>query len=693
MKSVSKYLNIFVDEGRDVVARLGQRLLLIEETPGDTAAMESSLRLAHTLKGSSKMVGLDNISSAAHQVETSLKQIEADPSSDSARITPLLKALDRIKEVLDQIASGKVEEALAIRIELGKEEPSAGKKAPKAAKTSLEAEPIQPLKMDPADTFRVRSGRVDKLQNLVEDMTVQKWKVLSGLEGIRGYTSNASGAQAHINNSLTQVTDAAPPNLNEFTEDVHRIGAMVNELQLLMMELRMIPCSRLLSEYRRVIRDLALELDKDVAVNIEGEQTEVDRSLLENIQAPLTHLVRNAVGHGIETPEERRAAGKPERATISIKAYQKTGVVVVEVEDDGRGIDADVIRKTAVDRGFMGPEDVDDLSDREALQLLCKSGFTTRTEADELSGRGVGLDVVKVRMERLGGTLSIKSELGKFTRFRLYLPQSVSIVHGLVARAGEVTAAFPSLFVKHCIGVKPQQFIDDGGVVEFEGESLSPISLRALFGRDPEVAQEPFHVLVLGFRKRLMAVAVDRIEREQELVVKSLGDHLQQVSCVMGVSILGDGEPSPIMDIPELYRRWAGLEASCMKPLPEPVESLSVLVVDDAVTSRHVESTILEDMGHTVLQATDGLEALELIKNNIFDLVVTDLEMPRLDGIELVREIRRSEVFQEMPIIMVSSLTSDEAVDRGYEAGINAYITKDRLSGPVLRRTLKNLFA
>jgi chemotaxis protein histidine kinase CheA len=683
--SVSKYLNIFVDEGRDIISRLGQRLLRLEECPDDAAAMESSLRLAHTLKGSSQMVGLDNISVAAHALENTLKEMESDPEAVSGHVTLFLKTLDRIKQVLDAVAAGKVQEAISTEIALGEEKKKPKKKALKKA---VPTEAPELLQVNPESTLRVRGARLDRLQNLVEDMTLQKWKLLSGVEGVRKIATAALEEPGHPR----PPSDAALPTINEFTEDIHRLGSMVNELQLLMTELRMLPCSRLLTEYRRVVRDLSLELKKDVTLNIEGEQTEVDRSLLENLQAPLTHLVRNAIGHGVETPEVRRAAGKPERATISIRAYQKTGVVVVEVEDDGCGIDVDEIRKTAVDRGFMGAQEAGELTDPEALQLLCKSGFTTRTEADALSGRGMGLNVVNVRMEHMGGTLSIKSEKGKFTLFRLYMPQSVSIVHAMIVRAGDIAAAFPTIFIKHCLGVKPQQFINDGGTVEFEGQSLSPISLRALFGHKAEVAHEAFHVLILGFRDRLMAVAVDRVEREQELVVKPLGDHLKQVSCVMGVSILGGGEPSPIMDIPELYNRWAGLLVSCEKPLPEKRRSLSVLVVDDAMTSRHVETTILEEMGHSVQQAADGLEALELLKNDLFDLLITDLEMPRLDGIELVRKIRSAEVSRELPIIMISTLSSDEAVDRGYDAGINAYITKDRLSGPVLRRALKNLF-
>jgi len=435
-----------------------------------------------------------------------------------------------------------------------------------------------------------------------------------------------------------------------------------------------------------------VRLGKDVALEIAGEDTEVDRSLLEGVQAPLTHLLRNAVDHGVESPSERIAAGKPGRATITLRAYQKPGAVVIEVEDDGRGLDADRIRRVAREKGFLSDAEADSMPDSDLLYMLCRSGFTTRSDVDDISGRGVGLDVVKVRLERMRGPLSIASEKGRNSIFRLFLPQSLSALRGLVLKAGEISAAVPNLFVEKCFGCDAVELARNEGLVEYDGVKYIPVSLEAVFGKTPTAPDKTVHMVVMSFRKRKMVLACDRVVSEQELVVKNLGAHLQQVSSVLGVSLLADGTPAPILDVIELYEHWNGLELSSALPILKRDRALDILVVDDAVTSRHVESTLLENMGHRVEQAGDGAQALRILNHKQFDLVVTDLEMPNVDGIELVRRIRRIEYLRDIPVIMVTSVASDEMVDRSFEAGINAYLTKDRLSRKVLSRSIKNLF-
>jgi chemotaxis protein histidine kinase CheA len=700
LATASKYLIIFVDEGRELVARLGQRLLNIEERPSDEAALQSSLRLTHTLKGSSKMVGLDHVSRAAHGIENVLKAWAAgELAVDRQQTTRILAILDRIVAVLDTVAAGSSDEALQMEVAVpelvpGGHPPAGGAKGEAPARS--EPGPAEAVEIKAApDSLRIRSDRLDKLQDLVEDLTVQKWSLMAGVSQLKTHfvRLEREGAGSHSAAAGHPQEDAyGTKEFSDFTEDVFRLGALVQELQLSIMDLRMLPFSRLFEEYRRLVRDLSVQLGKDVALEISGDDTEVDRSLLEGVEAPLTHLIRNSVDHGIESPEDRVAAGKPARGVIHLRAYQKPGAVVLEVEDDGKGLDPDELRRTAVERCFLTEEEAVHYTDADIFYLLCRSGFTTRTQADEVSGRGVGLDAVKVRLERMRGSLTITSEKGVYSRFRLFLPQSLSMMRGIVVRANDFSAVFPSLFVEKCLRLVPAEIAASGGFLEYEGESLVPVSLAAIFGRKVEAAKSGMYLVVVNFRKRRMAIAVNRIESEQEIVVKNLGSHLQHVSCVLGVSVLADGEPAPILDVMELYERWAGLENSCPLPLPRPKRRLSVLVVDDAVTSRHVESTILEEMGHSVIEANDGAEALQILEKYKFDLVVTDMEMPRIDGIELVRRIRRMERTANMPVIMISTLSSDEAVDRGYEAGINAYLTKDRLSGPVLRRALKNLF-
>lgn len=719
MAVAGKYLGIFVDEGRDLVKRIGARLLRIEEAPEDLGAMESALRMVHTLKGSSKMVGLDNVSRGAHAIENVLKDYSTGSRElASEDYTKFFTLLDDIENVLTLVASGRVEEGRSVPLALTgrpsapaetnlpavEKKPETVKPAPwqperesaprhdHPAFDQTDTEQTKPL---PGDGLRVNLGRIDRLQEQVEDLIVQKWQIFAALDRLGRYFAERDLSSVQINGKQ-RATIEEPLFTNRdmvaFSEEIHRMATILGDLQLSIMELRMVPLSDLLAEYRRMVRDLSISLGKDVHLRIEGENTEVDRNLLEGLQGPLTHLVRNALDHGVETPEERIAAGKDPRASVVIRAYQKPGAVVVEVEDDGRGLDAEKIRQTALEKGFLSDVEAGALSDLDAWYLLCRSGFTTRSTASEVSGRGVGLDAVKVRLERLRGSLSIASEKGSYSLFRMFLPQSLSTLRGLIAKAEEVHAAFPTVFVEKCIGTNRETLAKADGMVEFEGEKLVPVSLSALFGREAKPPTGALHVIILSFRRRRMALAVDRIEREQDLVVKNLDAHLQHASSVLGVSLLADGTPAPIIDIPELYERWPGLELSAALPAPVARQKLRILVVDDAVTSRHVESTILESLGHEVEQAGDGLQAIRILEKKPFDLVVTDLEMPHVDGIELVREIRRDDKLHSMPVIMVTSVSDDETVDKSYEAGVNAYLTKDRLSRQVLARSIRNLF-
>lgn len=712
MVVAGKYLEIFVDEGRDLVKRVGARLLRIEEAPEDLGAMESALRMVHTLKGSSKMVGLDNISRGAHALENLLKEFSVGGKELTAEdFSTYFAMLDEMENVLNLVATGHAEEGKQKLIACARQndgvKPSgeakpteekprkAAEKPPQRETKKSEPTPVEQSKPLATDGLRVSIERIDKLQEQVEDLIVQKWQIFSGLEKLNrffGAMESTLGQKAAPSRASIGEAIFNGREMVSFSEEIHRMATIIGELQISILELRMIPLADLFGEYRRMVRDLSKTLHKDVVLRIEGENTEVDRNLLEGLQAPLTHLIRNALDHGLESPEDRLAAGKEERGTISLRAYQKPGAIVVEVEDDGRGLDSDRIRETAVEKGFLSREEAAALTDTECFYLLCRSGFTTRTTADEVSGRGVGLDAVKVRLDRLRGSLSISSQRGSHTLFRMFLPQSLSTLRGVVAKADDVHAAFPIVFVERCIGTSREILAASDGMVEFEGEKLVPVSLAALFGREAKPAAGKLHVIILSFRRRRMALAVDRIEREQDLVVKNLDAHLQQSSSVLGVSLLADGTPAPILDVPELYERWPGLELSAFLPAPVAKKRLRILVVDDAVTSRHVESTILESMGHEVEQAGDGLQAIRMLEKKQFDLVVTDLEMPHVDGIELVREIRRDERLFSMPVIMVTSIIDDATVDKSYEAGVNAYLTKDRLSRNVLARSIRNLF-
>lgn len=424
---------------------------------------------------------------------------------------------------------------------------------------------------------------------------------------------------------------------------------------------------------------------------IDGRFTELDKRILEAIHAPLMHLLRNAVDHGLETPAERLRLGKPARGTVTIRAYHKGSAVVLEVEDDGRGLDPQAIRRKAVQRGFLDEAAARTMPDRELLYLLCEPGFTTRDAVTEVSGRGVGLDVVKVRVEKLKGSLAMQSELGRYTRFRLFLPLSISSLSVLAVRAGRFPFALPSVFVDRCIHVAAEEVVRDGGTWTYGDKVLPVISLARALGVEPVATSDRLSLVVLQFRGRRLVLQVDGLEMEREVVLKPLGEHLRDAPFVVGVSFLAGGEPVPVLNVLDLYARWAGFEATSRFEGGGPKAAPLVLVVDDSVTTRTMEQNVLQSLGYRVVAAADGLEAWRLLDRQVVDLVLTDVEMPRLDGLELARRIRARPDTAELPVVAVSSRGSDEDLEAGFLAGVDAYLRKDRFSQRTLGETLAGL--
>ncbi len=700
----SKYLEMFLEEGAEILSKLNQRILTLEEYPGDQEALQSAFRLVHTLKGGAKMVGLDNVSRAAHAVEGALKTATtggmALPREEASRF---LAALDRVREVLDLVAAGREGEALALDLSAPPaRRPTAAPRAPTAAEApgapGAGAEGDRRLG---TDRVRVAVEKLDTLQNLVDDLVLQRGRLgeqlrrfRSALAGVDALSAVEAGrplgpAEAALIRRLASSLRAW--DLNEHLEDFHQLDRTVAEVQAQVLDLRMVPLAEVLDEHNRTVRDLAQELGKDVALTIDGRFTELDKRILEAIQSPLLHLLRNAVDHGVESPAERVRAGKPARGTVTIRAYHKGSAVVLEVEDDGRGLDPAAIRRKAVQRGLLGEAAAQALPDRELLYLLCEPGFTTRDAVTEVSGRGVGLDVVKVRVEKLKGSLAVQSELGRFTRFRLFLPLSISSLSVLVVRAGTSLFALPSVFVDRCVHVAAAEVAAAGGAWTYGDKVLPVISLARALGVEPVPTTERLSLVVLQFRGRRLIFQVDGLETEREVVLKPLGDHLRDAPLVVGVSFLAGGEPVPVLNVLDLHARWGTFEATSRFEVGGPRHAPLVLVADDSVTTRTMEQNVLQSLGYRVVTAADGVEAWRLLERQPVDLVLTDVEMPRLDGLELARRIRARPETADLPVVAVSSRSRDEDLEAGFLAGVDAYLRKDRFSQRLLAETLAGL--
>ncbi len=469
---------------------------------------------------------------------------------------------------------------------------------------------------------------------------------------------------------------------------------LARELQQGAMELRMLPLSTITGDLTRMVRDLSRELGKEASLTLRGEEVELDRTMLEAIKPMLLHLLRNAIDHGIETPEERRRTGKGGCGKIELIARYERGFAQIVLLDDGRGIDPDTVRRVAAERRVMTTEEAENLTDEEAVYLILHPGFTTREFITDVSGRGIGMDVVKASIDRVKGNLSIKSVVGKGTEMHMQLPLSLAVITALVFECEDQVYAVPLNYISEVLRLTAGDILLEGGreVVRTTGKTLPLFSLAEIFGQETTPSQR-LTALVLLFQGRQAAFLVSRSLGVQELVVRGLGSQLKRVDFFSGATILGDGSPALILSVADLFSDGA-LGAGVRQKTPQNVQVKNqrrILVVDDSITTRTMERNILEAHGFHVTLAVSGPDALEKLGDATFDLIVSDVEMPGMNGFELTRQIRRNERTRMLPVIIVTSLSSDEDRRRGMEVGAQAYIVKGGFDQGVLLETVETL--
>jgi len=463
--------------------------------------------------------------------------------------------------------------------------------------------------------------------------------------------------------------------------------------------LRMLPVSTLFDEFPRLVRDLARAMGKEIEFQVTGGETELDKRMLEQLKGALIHILRNACDHGIEPPEDREKLSKPRQGQISLHAYPRGSNVIIEVSDDGAGMNTDRIREVALSRGLVDEKTAAEMSDNEVLYLTLRPGFTTSQIITDLSGRGVGLDVVKTNIELLRGDLHILSERGAGTRIILTLPLTVAIINSLLVLVGDEVYALPLNFVEETVRLQTSHLQTERGreVINLRGQVIPIAHLADLLGRDGRPsrkapARRDFrHLVVLKFRHQNLALEVDQFIRDQEIIVKTLGPHLKSVRFISGATLLRRGEPALILNVFDIF---AAAESWRQTPGPRAVEEERiprVLVVDDSITTRIVEKNILERAGYEVDLAVDGQEALDKVKAKDYDLFVVDIEMPGIDGFELTERLKADERTRDRPVVFVTSRATDEDKRRGMAVGAQAYIVKGAFDQTVLLETIKTL--
>ena len=491
-------------------------------------------------------------------------------------------------------------------------------------------------------------------------------------------------------------------------EDHQRLEAIARKLEEGIRTARLLPLSTIFQLFRRTVRDMARELSKEVTLITKGEDTTADKQILEEMKDPLMHMIRNAIDHGIETSEERIQAGKARVGTLLLRAYQTATDVIIEVEDDGRGLNLEVIKQTALKQNICREEDLAGMSAMQVQSLIFAPGFSTRSSISNISGRGVGMDVVRTQVERLKGSIRVDSTPGHGCTIQIRLPMTLATTHVLLVSVDQHTYAIPVQYVKTLRLVAPEEIysIEGRTAITLEGQSLAIIRLSDLLevrahkqiaspGRTaPGKGNERIPCVVLTAGDESLACLVDTLLDEHKVVLKPYTGILKRVRNVSGSTILGTGEVCIILNPSDLIRSaqkgFTGSHESSSKNVPIARKAV-ILLVEDSLTIRTQVKRILEGAGHEVITTTDGVEALSTLKTRTFDAIVSDVQMPNMDGLTLTAAIRGNPLYAHVPIILFTSLSSDEDKRKGMEAGATAYISKVGAGETLLVETVRRL--
>jgi two-component system chemotaxis sensor kinase CheA len=609
-----------------------------------------------------------------------------------------------------------------------------GKDGGSSAGGGKDQPPIAPHPIQVDDTIRVRTTKLDSLMDGLGELLVMQMrteKLLTQMKALQEHTlrwqKNWRKARPHCNRlrrnylkadktDLTPLFDFLESNeedlktlgtdhntlLDHLTNDCNHLQIITDDLQNGIRSVRMLPIATLFDLFPRMVRDLAHSQNKDIVLEVQGHEAEVDRQALELMKDPLTHLLRNAIDHGIEPPEERMAVGKPRHGTIRLCAEQRGNNLVLTVSDDGRGINLDAVRRAAIERGLFPSEKMADLSDREVVEMIFYSGLSTAEQTTDLSGRGVGMDVVRKNLEKIHGLIQVETRPGVGTSFVLMLPLTLTTSQVLLVRVAGETVALPMINVERILHVNVVKVgsIEGHPAIYAEGRPLPLVSLASVL-KVPEVEQTlpsdaKIPVVILSVAEKRIALRVGGFLSTQQVVIKSLGGQLRRVRNVAGAAILGDGQLVTILNVSDLMK---SLQAKSVASLGPPIVTKEsrrwrVLLADDSLTTRTLEKHILENAGYEVLTAADGQEAWELISKNekaLPDLVVSDINMPRMDGLVLTQSIKGDSSYARMPVVLVTSLESPQDRLHGMEAGADAYIVKSTFDQKELLETIERL--
>lgn len=725
-------IELFRVEAEGQIALLTRHLLALEQGPVRPADLEEMMRAAHSLKGAARIVNLSPAVRVAHAMEDCFVSAQkGELRLESARVDTLLRGVDWLAQIsnlkesqVDSWTAAHEADLAEYVASLAETQPTRAAPAPPQPSVSppqpppeavapvTESAPVEKVSGEDAASsdrvLRVTAEKLNRLLGLAGESLVESRR----LDPLNRGLLRLKRAQQELTRTLDRLreavgdsaddrtsgylrearagADACRSLLQERIEETDRLDRAATQLSARLYReaqaVRMRPFSDGVTAFPRMVRDLARQLGKEARLVVSGGHTQVDRDVLQQIEAPLTHLLRNAVDHGLENTGARTAAGKPSCGELRLEARHRAGMLIVTVSDDGRGVDLEAVRAAVVRRNLTTPEVAARLSPQETLDFLFLPGFSLKTEVTEISGRGVGLDVVQSMLKALRGVVRVQTRPGRGTTFEMHLPVTLSVVRALIVDVGGEPYALPLSAVARVLRVERSQVETAEGRPHFafEGGRTALVSAREVLELDDSPAgADSWSVVVLGEKGARHGLVVDGFLGERELVVQPLDPRLGKVEDIAAAAVLENGAPALILDAEDLRRsmgritgesgsgRWSKAKASGAE-----TPSKRVLVVDDSLTVRELERKLLVSRGYDVTVAVDGMEGWNAARTGDFDLVITDVDMPRMDGIELVRLMKADERLKSRPVMIVSYKDREEDRRRGLDAGADYYLTK-----------------
>lgn len=727
----SQFLARFIEESREHLNKLNNGLLSLEKNPDDPETMNDIFRSAHTIKGSSRMMKLTSIAEMAHKLEDTLDALKGKKIQLSKDVSSLLfRTIDIIADMIDQTAAGKenhvINKEFCEKLEKVvkgkfyessqyvnsqssdtiKAQPSSDETLPVAEKSIKKT-----TESKSCETIRINAEKLDGLINLIGELIsnhsrlkqrhfdikeIEKlaWENVQLFSNIENWDFNVD-RDTIINRAQSFYLKLKQISLS-FKDNLNLQESLVSELQENALQTRMLPLSIVFNNLHRAVRDISRSFLKNVELIIEGEDTELDKKIIEKIGDPFMHMIRNSIDHGIESPEERLDAGKLEKGVIKLSASHEGGNVLIKLSDDGCGISLEKIKKNAMQKKLFNENTLNKMSKVELIDLIFYPGFSTSSIITDISGRGVGMDVVKKNIiQDLKGTIQIATKEGKGTVFYIRLPLTLAIMRVLLITVSDITYAIPSDYINEILKISHTEIINvlNKKAISLREEIIPIVNLANLLNLPNKDYKDELLIILVDIGGKKLGFVVDSLLEEEDVVIKPLPSHMQKNKWVSGVILMGDNMIVNVLNVStirDVAKKIKDVERF-KKIAKTEKKDTNILVVDDSINTREIEKSIFEAYGYNVNLAVDGMDAFEKAKEFVYDLIITDIEMPRMDGFLLTEKLRAHDVYKHTPIIILTSKEKEEDKRRGIQVGANAYIVKGSFDQSNLLDTVQSL--